>query len=183
MRCSRCELIHPPTARTCADCGSGLLPVDPGGADIESLEAAHGDETFGLPGAGGVSRGEKAAYARRIDPELARGELRRITGARNLAEAELIQGMLIDQGVPSLLRRTRGFDVPDFIAAGPREVLVPESGYEQARTLLAEADMLTREPEPGGMPGIGSPGRLALGLGLAFAGAFALVWVLYQLAT
>ena len=33
--------------------------------------------------------------------------------------------MLLEEGIPSLLRRSGGFDVPDFLAAGPRDVLVP----------------------------------------------------------
>jgi hypothetical protein len=38
--------------------------------------------------------------------------------------------------------------VPDFIAAGPRDVLVPESGAELARALLREADVAeTIEPD------------------------------------
>ena len=36
-----------------------------------------------------------------------------------------------------MLRRSGGFDVPDFLAAGPRDVLVPESGAEAAREALA----------------------------------------------
>lgn len=185
LRCPRCELIHGPDERFCRDCGMPLVVVAAGGADVESLETAEAGEAYGLPGAGGVSRAEAAAYARRIRPQLARGELVRVAGARNLAEAELIQGMLIDQGVPSILRRTRGFDVPDFIAAGPRDVMVPESGVERARELLSEADLLgpgaSGFAAPAGMPGVGSPARLAFWLGASLVGAFALVWVLYQL--
>jgi hypothetical protein len=117
--------------------------------------------------------------ARKVRPQFARGELVRVTGARNLADSELIQGMLLDQGIPSILRRTRGFDVPDFLAAGPRDVLVPESGYAEAREMLKDSDMLTAEAEPGSMPGIGSPARLAFWLCVAVAIGAALVWLLY----
>jgi len=65
----------------------------------------------------------------------------RVAGGRNQAEAELIQGLLLEWGVPSVLRRTAGFDVPDFLAAGPRDVLVPESGAEAAREVLLQADL------------------------------------------
>ena len=78
--------------------------------------------------------------ARKIHPRFARGELLRVTVASNLAEAELIKGVLLEQGIPSLIRRTAGFDVPDFLAAGPRDVLVPEAGFETAKALLAEVD-------------------------------------------
>jgi hypothetical protein len=118
--------------------------------------------------------------ARKVRPQLARGELVRVTGGRNLSEAELIQGILLDQGIPSILRRTRGFDVPDFLAAGPRDVLVPESGYQAARELLRDADLLTVEAEPGSLPGIGSPARLAAWLGAAVIVGFVLVLLLYR---
>jgi hypothetical protein len=78
--------------------------------------------------------------ARKIRSPYARGELVRVAVGRNLAEAELIKGMLLEQGIPSILRRTIGFDVPDFLAAGPRDVLVPEGGAEAARELLGESE-------------------------------------------
>jgi pimeloyl-ACP methyl ester carboxylesterase len=121
--------------------------------------------------------------ARKVRPQYARGELIRVTGARSLADGEMIQGILLDQGIPSLLRRARGFDVPDFLAAGPRDVLVPESGYEAARELLRGADLLTVESEPGSMPGIGSPLRLAVGVLVAVGLAALLVYLLYLIAS
>ncbi len=66
-------------------------------------------------------------------PQYAEGELTRVASARNQAEGELLQGMLLEEGVPSLMRRSGGFDVPDFLAAGPRDILVPASGAEAAR--------------------------------------------------
>ena len=62
----------------------------------------------------------RAAYAE--------GPLVRVAAARHQSEAELLQGMLLEEGIPSLVRRSGGFDVPDFLAAGPRDVLVPQSG-------------------------------------------------------
>ncbi len=71
-----------------------------------------------------------------------------MAGARNQAEAELIQNLLLEEGVPSMLRRSAGFDVPDFLAAGPRDVLVPESGAALARELLQGAGLEEpRRPE------------------------------------
>ena len=43
--------------------------------------------------------------------------------------------MLLEEGIPSLTRRSGGFDVPDFLAAGPRDILVPQSGALAARDL------------------------------------------------
>jgi hypothetical protein len=96
-----------------------------------------------------------------------------------MADGELIQSILLDHGIPSMLRRARGFDVPDFLAAGPRDVLVPESGYETAREVLAGSDMLTAEASPDSLPGIGSPARLALGLIAAVGVAALIVYVFY----
>ena len=79
---------------------------------------------------------EAHGRARKIDPLYTEGDLVRVAGGRNQAEAELIQGILLEEGVPSVLRRSAGFDVPDFLAAGPRDVMVPESGADVARELL-----------------------------------------------
>jgi hypothetical protein len=117
--------------------------------------------------------------ARKIRPQYARGEPVRVTGGRNLADSELIQGILLDQGIPSVLRRTRGFDVPDFLAAGPRDVLVPESGYERAREVLRGADLLTADAAPGSLPGVGSPLRLAVGLLIAVGIGALVVYLVY----
>jgi hypothetical protein len=61
----------------------------------------------------------------------------KVAYARNLAEAELIQGLLSQEHIPSMVRRNGGFDVPDLIASGPRDVLVPVSQADRARELLA----------------------------------------------
>jgi hypothetical protein len=55
---------------------------------------------------------------------------------QNQAEAEMIQGLLSEHGIPSMLKRAAGFDVPDFLAAGPRQVLVAEEVAERARQVL-----------------------------------------------
>ena len=75
-------------------------------------------------------------YARKIDPRYAEGELVKVGWAGNQAEAELIQGLLLENGIPSTLSRSMGFDVPDFLAAGPRDFFVPATGVEAARELL-----------------------------------------------
>ena len=85
---------------------------------------------------------EQHERARKVKPQYSEGRLVRVAGAANQAEAELMAGMLLEEGIPSLVRRRRGFDVPDFLAAGPRDLLVPESGVEAARDVLLD----TREP-------------------------------------
>jgi hypothetical protein len=64
------------------------------------------------------------------------GKLVKVAYAQQQAEAEMIQGLLTENGIPSMMRRAAGFDVPDFLAAGPREVLVAEEVAEEAREVL-----------------------------------------------
>ena len=148
LTCPRCALAHPISERFCRNCGMPLVYA--GTREEEPITDAH-------------------ERARKVRPQYARGDLMRVTGARNLADGEMIQGILLDQGIPSMLRRARGFDVPDFLAAGPRDVLVPESGYEAARDVLSGADMLSTEGPPGSLPGIGSPLGLRSGYWLPLA--------------
>jgi hypothetical protein len=110
-------------------------------------------------------RDEAHERARKIHPEFTHGPLARVAGGRNQAEAELIQNILLEEGVPSVLRRSAGADVPDFLAAGPRDVMVPESGYETARAALHSADI---EPAPVGS--CGPTPMLALWIAAALVG-------------
>jgi hypothetical protein len=64
------------------------------------------------------------------------GKLVKIAFAQQQAEAEMIQGLLTEHGIPSMVKREPGFDVPDFLAAGPRQILVAEELAEQAREVL-----------------------------------------------
>lgn len=93
----------------------------------------------------GVPPDENAVRARKIKPQYAEGDLVRVIGASNQTEAEFIQGMLLEEGIPSTLRRTRGFDVPDMLAAGPRDVMVPASGHAVARDVLLQAELVGDE--------------------------------------
>jgi hypothetical protein len=124
-------------------------------------------------GDGELELSENQRRARKIKPQLAEGELVRVTGARNLTEAEFIQGLLLEEGVPSMLRRSAGFDVPDFLAAGPRDVLVPISGLNTAREVLLEAEVINAEPQ--GSPV--APAKLLLGLLIALALGALIVWL------
>jgi hypothetical protein len=72
----------------------------------------------------------------RINLEYATGPLVKVARAQNQSEGELIQSLLAERGIPSMLRRSAGFDVPDMLAAGPRDVLVPESGAQAAHEAL-----------------------------------------------
>jgi hypothetical protein len=111
---------------------------------------------------------------RKVKPQLSEGELVKVAWARNEAEGEFIQSLLLEEGVPSMLRRSAGFDVPDFLAAGPRDVMVPASGAQTAREVLLQADVVT--PEAAGRPV--DPRRLLIGLLAALAIGALLVWLL-----
>jgi hypothetical protein len=82
---------------------------------------------------------ERRERARKVSPQYAEGRLVKVGWARNQAEAELLAGMLLEEGIPSVTRRSGGFDVPDFLAAGPRDILVAASGEDAARDLLRTA--------------------------------------------
>jgi hypothetical protein len=150
LGCPSCETAEPGDGPFCASCGTPLVVV--GSEPIDApLSEAHG-------------------RARKIDPSYTEGRLLRVAGGRNQPEAELIQGLLLEEGVPSVLRRTAGFDVPDFLAAGPRDVMVPEAGAEAAIALLRDLRMGIREPAPGSSKG---PNPLVLVAAVLGTGAVA----------
>jgi hypothetical protein len=111
--------------------------------------------------------------ARKIRPEYTRGELVRVAGAPHQAHAELIQNLLLEEGIPSIFRRGMGSDVPDFLAAGWRDVLVPESGAEAARELLTSAEIEPAQP-PQPPPRIS---RLLLWMVVGLLVGAALLWL------
>ena len=43
-------------------------------------------------------------------------DLVKVGRANNQAEAEFLQGLLLEEGVPSVVQRGQGSDVPDFLA-------------------------------------------------------------------
>ena len=71
----------------------------------------------------------------------------KVAHAQHQSEAEFLQDLLRQHGVSSVLRRSAGFDVPDFLAAGPRDVLVAASQVLLARDVLLESDEASEEDE------------------------------------
>jgi hypothetical protein len=65
------------------------------------------------------------------------GRLVKVAYAQTQMEAEMIQGLLGEHGIPSMLKRAPGFDNPDFLGAGPHQVFVSEAVAEEAREVLA----------------------------------------------
>jgi hypothetical protein len=62
----------------------------------------------------------------------------KVAAAPDESVALLMDGVLKDAGIPSLIQRAPGFDAPDFLAAGPRDVLVPGSLVEEAKQVLED---------------------------------------------
>ena len=158
LACPRCAARYSLDERFCSRCGTPLTYS----GRVDAEEPAD----------------ERRQHARKIKPEYSRGELRRVTIARQQAEAEFVQMLLLEEGIPSTLRRTAGFDVPDFLAAGPRDVLVPESGREAARQLLLEADIASEEGVGGSASGGPSARALLIGVLVAVAVVALIAWVL-----
>jgi hypothetical protein len=153
--CPTCATTHALDQRFCPDCGMPLVYAGLTGVD-QTVTAAH-------------------ERARKIKKQYLDGELVVVAGARHQAEAELIQGILLEEGVPSMLRRSRGFDVPDMLAAGPRDVLVPAGGAEAAREVLLQADIAPAGE--GGGAAVDGPGRVALGLLIALVVVVLIIWI------
>lgn len=153
--CPSCGSTHPADERFCPRCGMPLVH------DVESIACPPLDD--------------RRQRVRKIKPQFTEGELVRIAGGRNQAEAELIQGLLLEQGVPSMLRRTRGFDVPDMLAAGPRDVMVPISAAAVARETLLEAELIGADAAT--MTAAISPPRVLLGLLFAISLVAVIAWI------
>ncbi len=113
--CPSCGRAHRASERFCERCNMPLVQVDDGS----------------------TAPSERQRRARKIKPQYAEGALVKVARAQNQPEAEFIEALLLEEGIPSLLRRSGGADVPDFLAAGPRDVLVPESAVQAAREALA----------------------------------------------
>jgi hypothetical protein len=121
------------------------------------------------------------------------GKLVKVGFARNQAEAEMLQGLLTEAGIPSILKRSGGFDNPDFLVAGPRDIWVNKEHAPEARRILEETmtesegeeredlEGEARLRETGGEP-LG-PGRLALYVGGAFVVAIVIIWIVYEISS
>lgn len=118
------------------------------------------------------------------------GDLVKVAFARNEVEGEMLQGLLSEVGIPSVLKRSLGFDNPDFLSSGPRDLMVNRNDAQRAREVLAdvmiedegdEVAELERERRlaRGESPGP-SPAQLAFWLIVVAIGGFLLLWLLTQ---
>jgi hypothetical protein len=160
--CPGCAARSDPAKRFCAACGLPLVLDELAAAEARPQEVS-----------------ERQARARKIKPQLTEGELVRVAHAHNQSEAEFIQSLLLEEGVPSMLRRSAGFDVPDMLAAGPRDIMVARSGMSTAREVLLEAEVIPGASAAGAAGAAGAtarPWRLLAGLLVALAiGAMVIV--------
>jgi Putative prokaryotic signal transducing protein len=150
-------------------------------APTSQRSGAHGDggDSGGDEGGGGGGGGG--------------GNFVKVAFARTQPEAEMLQGLLSEAGIPSMLKRSAAFDNPDFLAAGPRDVYVAAEIAQRARQVLADTMIEDERDEVAeleqerrlarGETGVTPPGRLAFWLAVAALGAFVFVWLLYQLAS
>lgn len=160
LACPTCARKFKLSERFCPDCEMPLVYV--GRGEQEPITEAH-------------------ERARKVKPEFTGGEPVKVGFARNLAEAQMIQGILLEEGIPSYERRSRGFDVPDFLAAGPRDILVPGAAAEEASRLLADTGehlVANSGADAGGE----QPLRLLAGILIALAIGALLVWIVSLLA-
>ena len=110
--CPGCERTYARSERFCAVCGMPLVYL-------------RGPRR---------SASRRQRKARKIKPQYAEGQLVRIARASNQIEAEFIEGLLLEEGIPCVLSALIGGYAP---VVGPRDVMVPESGAQAAREALA----------------------------------------------
>jgi hypothetical protein len=119
------------------------------------------------------------------------GKLIKVGFARNQAEGEMLQALLLESDIPSILKRSGGFDAPEFLAAGPRDIWVNQGHAEVARRILTETLTESESEEreeleeeahlraTGGDPV--DPKRLALYVAGALVLAIIIVWIVYEI--
>jgi hypothetical protein len=112
LLCPACGHRDPSSERFCTACGMPLVHAR-GGEHVPS---------------------ERQRQARKISPRYAEGELVQVAEARDLPQAEFIAGLLLEEGIPALVRSSTAGYSP---MVGTREILVPESGAEAAREALS----------------------------------------------
>jgi hypothetical protein len=110
--CPGCARTYPRRERFCETCGMPLVYVS---------SATPPDSA-------------RRRKARKIKPQYAEGALVKIARAQNQIEAEFIEGLLLEEGIPCLQSGLIAGYAP---VVGTRDILVPESGAQAAREALA----------------------------------------------
>lgn len=113
----------------------------------------------------------------------------KVAFARTQPEGELIQGLLREAGIPSVLWNAMPLPSGTYMP-GPVDVMVAADTAKRARQVLAETFVESEDQErleleeqrrlARGETGAVSPAKLAFWIGVALVGAFLLVWLLYE---
>lgn len=109
--CPSCARAHPVSERFCEACGMPLIHA----------------------GGGEAQASERQRKARKIKPQYTEGELVKVAYAGDQPQAEFIANLLLDAGIPCVLRNSIAGYSPMI---GPRDVMVPQSGAQAAREAL-----------------------------------------------
>ncbi len=78
---------------------------------------------------------ERQRKVRKIEPQYTAGELVKVASASGAAQAEFIAGLLLEEGIPSIIEPAAGGPYAPIM--GVRSVLVPESAVQRAREALS----------------------------------------------
>jgi hypothetical protein len=113
--CPSCAREHAASERFCEACGMPL---------VHAGEPRH-------------RASERQRRLRKIKPQYTEGELVKVARAANRPEAEFIANLLLEEGIPSMVRNSFGAAVGAYASSGARDVLVPASGAEAAKEALA----------------------------------------------
>ncbi|HET7455598.1 MAG TPA: DUF2007 domain-containing protein [Solirubrobacterales bacterium] len=113
----------------------------------------------------------------------------KVAFARTRPEAELIQGLLMEADIPSVLQQVLPGPGASYMP-GPVDVMVAAGSAKRAREVLAETFVEDEDQErteleeerrlARGETGATSPAKLAFWIAVAVVGAFLLSWLLYQ---
>ncbi len=115
LECPRCLRPHREVERFCRSCGMPLVHPERGEHDAT----------------------QSRRRGRKVNPLYTEGRLVKVVRAPNLAQAELVAGILLEEGIPCMLSSAASIVAVYAPVAGPRDVLVPESGAQAARDALA----------------------------------------------
>jgi hypothetical protein len=115
----------------------------------------------------------------------------KVAFARTQPEGELIQGLLREADIPSVLWNAMPLPSGTYMP-GPVDVMVAADTAKRARQVLADTFVESEDQErleleeqrrlARGETGVVSPAQLAFWIGVALVGAFLLVWLLYEVA-
>jgi hypothetical protein len=113
--CPQCARSYPGDERFCPTCGMPLIHAQTAREAELVTDGRH-------------------EHARKIKPQYAEGRLVTVARVENRIEAEFIEGLLLEEGIPCVLRASIAGYAP---IVDPRDILVPESGAQAAREALA----------------------------------------------